>query len=47
MVVYEIIVDVILILNLVALTQVNFQKEIGYIYLQKIYQPLNKTITYF
>ena len=46
MVVYKIIVDVILILNLVALTQVNFQKEIGDIYLQKIYQPVNKNVVY-
>ena len=44
MVVYEIIVDVILILNLVALTQVNFQKEIGNIDLQEIYQPVNKKV---
>ena len=36
MVVYEIVVDIIQILNLVALTQVNFQKEIGNIDLQKI-----------
>ena len=44
MVVYEIIVDVIRILNLVALTQVNFQKEIVNIDLQKIYQPVNKNV---
>ena len=46
MVVYEIIVDIIRILNLVALTQVNFQKEIGNIDLQKIYQPVNKNVVY-
>ena len=46
MVVYEIVVDVIRILNLVALTQVNFQKEIGNIDLQKIYQPVNKNVVY-
>ena len=44
--VYEIIVDVIWILNLVALTQVNFQKEIGSIDLQEIYQPVNKNVVY-
>ena len=46
MMVYEIVVDVIRILNLVALTQVNFQKEIGNIDLQKIYQPVNKNVVY-
>ena len=46
MVVYEILVDIIQILNLVALTQVNFQKEIGNIDLQKIYQPVNKNVVY-
>ena len=46
MVVYEIIEDVIRILNLLALTQVNFQKEIVSIDLQKIYQPVNKNVVY-
>ena len=44
--VYEIVVDVIRILNLVALTQVNFQKEITNIGLQEIYQPVNKNVVY-
>ena len=44
--VYEIIIDVIQVLNLVALTQVNFQKEIGNIDLQKIYQPINNNVVY-
>ena len=46
MVVYEILVDIIQILNLVALTQVNFQKEIGNIDLREIYQPVNKSVVY-